>query len=1619
MSNNNDDYSIAGRYRTVRKHLDDLGYRQALSLDSLPLIELLLVDLAQTRESLKHFQCLAKENLQTCNELQSAVDPYKCDNAKLVQECNETHLKLLEAREALVKQSNEHKKKVRKLESELSDLQMSYSKNFERIKMLEKESANKSKRISELMGRYTKPITKNPSLATKKRPTFPLKKSDRETDFFSEKLAFNKKNVEPCVVDFIDMADRRIRTLTNEISKLKEESFLSNEYSETLKLQLDARNKEICRLRKLLEGGRPCTSISQDHCLLTSNKRCLEAKELEELQEAKLKLEQQLRESLTKQHEAMAQAVKLAERNEELERELRDIDRQALAREADCNSTVKHNNKRVCKLQEKLDNVMTRVHTLQNELTMQRREAQELRADLEACRLEKSSVQRLLENTLEEKKHMTDRINNLTMMASKSTEKSSSHEHSSNKNECHCHRGSRDNISHSNFEVIHDKNVMIESLRNNIEKLELERDFYKSEYVKIKDQFRKDFEKDSDNMWSQICELREKMSEKEHAISKLLREKKDLCREKFDLENKLQTQQVTSSTYPCPCRRSLLIDDRSINLSSKVEKLELEKDKLRADVERLIEERNSLRERLQLATKAHVAEHRQLRDKLDEMELRLARTERERRELLIAQEGRRAAISGLDDQLEDLREELKRTKLELTEQRTQYFQLRSLQDQTDQALGDVQRQLTDCENELTSALDRNKCLERQQLQLENEIKELRQEINNHRSRMAQMDREKDQLLMDLDERTEKIAALERELAFKEQQASSMEQQIRDLSHTKQACADQATDMDRQMRSMQLEVENLHRQLATLNIDRDNAIQENRRLQDDLAAVSCEVRKMHKELETSRAEALDLKRQLQTYVTEVRRAEDLLAQKENERTDMLNHYRSLSLEATVLENNNHSLETEAAEARGALQSARDQMADFERQLSNKDCLVKGYEAQITELTQNIASLEIQLQQATDQRSRAEDDLRTVRDLCVTLEQQKECITHRLEDSEDKKNQYEIQLERYRSEQDVFQDQLTRDHKTIDRLERLIEEARKETMISQANNRELQSEVARLKAKISDLQCKLSSETAEVRKYQTQAAEYSKQITELRRQVANERFEKSRREETRSRRTYDDDRRAIGPIAKSHSNMYSLTCRYGTAVVPAKLESRPCSACDRFKVRVVSPSSNVVTPETSTTDENNNCVSGDYQEVTSRACFCSGKVGYVAAKTKKLKDMENNNLNQQSSNVARAKSAMYSDTKCLRCGGRRKKKLQSLYPGSSTYWLAETLNLMNKILEEKTTNSPSRRGTVNSVRISRASHDIPGNSRTAIVQARKDANASAKRHEINFNSIGSISTQTLDDTTVISHLSQPQLLKILAEIQQYTKSIQEYFCLMNETLKQQDGSKSVTTAQPEAVQCQETAVTRTSTVTETSERVSKESFGDQPENERNRVKEDEAYRSISMESMIQMNCSADDWEAAPIASTPRQSDALRSIARPTDKSETFKDLEDVEMNPDDLYSVRSQESLEHSFPESSNIDNSTEYMELPQMKRATSDDGQVAEPEDSTQYKMLPERIMPEKNILDDIDGDIAIDRNKSKVSSNVVQQVNDVYEEMETIKQKIENLRMEVLKDFEPDKNRDS
>lgn len=51
-------------YRSVRRQLDELGYRQPLSVDSLLLVEKLLNDFVELRERLNHYKEVAHHSLE-------------------------------------------------------------------------------------------------------------------------------------------------------------------------------------------------------------------------------------------------------------------------------------------------------------------------------------------------------------------------------------------------------------------------------------------------------------------------------------------------------------------------------------------------------------------------------------------------------------------------------------------------------------------------------------------------------------------------------------------------------------------------------------------------------------------------------------------------------------------------------------------------------------------------------------------------------------------------------------------------------------------------------------------------------------------------------------------------------------------------------------------------------------------------------------------------------------------------------------------------------------------------------------------------------------------------------------------------------------------------------------------------------------------------------------------------------------------------------------------------------------------------------------------------------------------------------------------------------------------
>ncbi|PSN39078.1 hypothetical protein C0J52_07358 [Blattella germanica] len=743
------------RYRLLRNHLDDLGYRQCLVIECLPLVERL-----------------------KCSNLELGSEPYKLDNARLVKECNELHLNLLHQQEDAQKAQKGGKKKhipsksqpTFELDSPLKPAKSCqeqywnasaqatdpYIANMveiseKRISCLNRELnllREEKNQQAEIIATFKNQKKHIPS---KSQPTFELDSPLKPAKSCQEQYwNASAQATDPYIANMVEISEKRISCLNRELNLLREEKNQQAEIIATFKNQLNNRDREIHRLTSMLEGGRPITAIRKDCCCSckdTISQIDSLTSEVKRLKIRKEELEQEVKDSVANQHEAMTRAVMLAERNKKLEQELRDIDQMALAVEAECNSTVKENSIRVSKIQEKLDNkrgLNNEIERMAQESAMQRRKIADLESQLNSKRTrsetipEKSSVQRKVRSGKRTKSKSP------SLPAAKSA-----HEYNPKLNP--------------------------EQYEKLIEKLQEERDFYYQECLKSKE-----VSANSDNN----KEMQWRLNEKEKQLQELKKANQELLKEKQILQTRLNSgpnkESHSTMTSPKAISPTCLDQCSTMSLKTMLKRLEQERDLARSDVMRLEEERDALRERLKIATETQVAEHARLEKTVIESEERVRKLEAERRELLSSQGSKKATISNMENHIESTQTKLVSLQTELSEQRALYNQIKSLQEQTDRALADSQGQLVQAEMELTNARDRVRQLEKERAGLDHEVATLKNEVSVMRGSLAQVDQEKDGLLISIDTKTERIAMLEQELKTKEDRTLKLEENLTEV-----------------------------------------------------------------------------------------------------------------------------------------------------------------------------------------------------------------------------------------------------------------------------------------------------------------------------------------------------------------------------------------------------------------------------------------------------------------------------------------------------------------------------------------------------------------------------------------------------------------------------------------------------------------------------------------------------------------------------------------------------------------------------------------------------------------------------------------------------------------------
>ncbi|KAF8562701.1 hypothetical protein P879_10657 [Paragonimus westermani] len=150
------------KFTNIRKRLDQLGYKQPLSLDCLPLVERLFCDLVWTTESLRKAKTDLSSQLKLRSNVEDYIAPYKADNGRLVRENNELHKQLVLLRQESEEKFRSFKSEYRRLENESADLKIFNTQCIEKLRNYESDARRMAEQIMTLQEKNFQAVVYTP-----------------------------------------------------------------------------------------------------------------------------------------------------------------------------------------------------------------------------------------------------------------------------------------------------------------------------------------------------------------------------------------------------------------------------------------------------------------------------------------------------------------------------------------------------------------------------------------------------------------------------------------------------------------------------------------------------------------------------------------------------------------------------------------------------------------------------------------------------------------------------------------------------------------------------------------------------------------------------------------------------------------------------------------------------------------------------------------------------------------------------------------------------------------------------------------------------------------------------------------------------------------------------------------------------------------------------------------------------------------------------------------------------------------------------------------------------------------------------------------------------------------
>ncbi|KRK01930.1 centrosomal protein of 135 kDa isoform X1 [Drosophila yakuba] len=1054
-----------GDFKDLRCKLDIMGFTQTLPVLAIPLVQAIFGDLIKTTECLRDTKKKVAELLEekTCWEL--GVEPYKCDNSRLLAECNELHLQFLRDREDYELRLCESERKIRNLESDKQHLQShndGLQCQLDALLTKQMVSTVTNKKSQAGIGRQTK----KPFISTvRSGNVLPTVLGTSSTA-----LKCTKCNAGVFQKTTTTTKDGVTVTQTSgqeELDKMQNDLTAAREQLEFFKRKVEARNREIRRLNDMLAGGRPPAALAKDCCYKDVGAL---SQDIDLLQREKSDLMLQVREFQDKMHDAMQRALSSEEDKIKLQTQLEELKEAALQVEHQANAEIDAKELELRQLQLELKKKgrdhrlaggfasnQSDKHNLNERLNVLTRREEELEATNEK---HKKKLQKMQAKILELQKEL------------------------------------KDQNKHSNVTLDEEKI-----------RLSSERDFFQKEYLRLMSKSGSE---------SEIAFLHAQIKSKDEELRALRSELFPGGKLQFSPLKSVQYETLPPATASSSA--STANSSRSDCVQAAIARVERERDCARSELERVRCERDTLREKQLCTVQLHAEELQALRVRNEELNDRLRQMERDNRELNSARVPTETNLVLLKDDLVQMRQRVAAMQSEIDKLKDENGQITMLNDQNERIIADYQSKLMVAERQRQSADVRASTLDSSRETNRSEVTQLRMDIGALRQTYISLEHEKDTLLHQLDTKTERAYKLEYELKDCKEKRNALEQNVKDLEDQVRKLTNRNRQRDSELTETSTESKTLRQQIVALKASRDEAIAENRRLMDKLSDGQVEARTLQKKLEESEKQVANMKQQLHKYVQEVKKAEDLLTQKvcsqfkEKERDEMLDHYHCLTQGQATLEGNNQSLECEAVEFRRQICELECEVRSLKDQLHCRQCALEDLEMQLTAARASVRCVERELEDARDEIRVQKVDLEARKELCDKLDVERSKLNAELNEVHDIRKKLEKQCEQLRDE---LQQSAALNQVTTETTDLMLGRLHNDQQRQEDDDIRSKNEMDRLQRQLQQTLDLLQEERARSRRQEELADKFEQQVRDLRRNLADDRYNQARTREVSPR------------------------------------------------------------------------------------------------------------------------------------------------------------------------------------------------------------------------------------------------------------------------------------------------------------------------------------------------------------------------------------------------------------------------------------------------------------------------------------------------------------------------